>query len=153
GGEVRSIDISVEDTRERFAEAWHRLTQDSVAYIAVIIAVLANTTGLVVTTLMPEFGNQVLGINTENIIFVAIPAAGGIWLALRFVGNLSSRVSPWWSVGGSFAGLVFGVMLLAFVAPLGDALADANPLGLFDPGPFGDSSARIMVAAVVATEL
>ncbi len=54
GGEVRSIDMSVEDTRERFAEAWHRLTLDSVAYIAVIIAVLANTTGLVMTTLMPN---------------------------------------------------------------------------------------------------
>jgi MFS family permease len=153
GGEVRAIEMSVDDTRERFAEAWHRLTLDSVAYVSVIIAVLANTTGLVVTTLLPVFGSQVLGISTENIIFVAAPAAFGVWLALRIVRNVSERVSAWWSVGGSFGGLVAGVMLLAFVSPLGAALADANPFGLFDPGPLNEKAARIMVAGVVATEL
>ncbi|HXK33791.1 MAG TPA: hypothetical protein VNM91_07265, partial [Dehalococcoidia bacterium] len=94
-----------------------------------------------------------LKVGAENIIFVATPAALGIWLALRFVRNLSSRVSPWWSLGGSFAGLVGGLFLLAFTAPLGDVLAAVNPLGLFGPGPFGEGTARIMVAAVVGPGL
>jgi len=153
GGAVGDMAMSIEDTRERFAEAWHELTLDSVSYVALIIAVLANTTGLVVTTLLPRFGNQVLGISTENIIFVAAPAAAGIWLALRFVRRMSRGVSPWWSVGGSFAALLGLVMALAFMAPAGDALARANPAGLFDPGPFGEGTARIIVTGVVGAAL
>jgi hypothetical protein len=145
--------ITIEETRERFAEAWHRLTLDSVAYISVIILVLANTTGLVVATLLPRFASDVLGVSAENIIFVAAPAAIGIWLAMRMVSNVSARVSPWWTVGGSYAVMVGGLIVLVFVAPLGDALQRINPLGIFDPGPFGDTSARIMISSVLGAVL
>lgn len=153
GGPISNVQITLDEARERFAEAWDRLTRDSISYIAVVLAVLANTTGLVVATLLPRFATEVLKVGAENIIFVAAPAALGIWLALRFVRNLSSRVSPWWSLGGSFAGLIGGLFLLAFTAPLGDVLATANPLGLFDPGPFGEGTARIMIAAVLGAGL
>ncbi len=153
GGAVSDIPVTIHDTRERFAEAWHRLTMDSVSYISLVLVVLANTTGLVVLTLIPRFSTSVLGINTENAIFVAAPAALGIWLALRFVRRVSARLSPWVSMGGSFAALVAGVMLLAFVRPLGDALAAANPLGIFDPGPFGDGTARIIITSVLGAGL
>lgn len=153
GGAVSDVQMTLDDTRERFAEAWYRLTSDSVSYVSVVIVVLANTTGLVVVTLVPRFATKTLGINAENAIFVATPAALGIWLALRFVGGLSGRVSPWWSVGGSFAALVAGVLLLSFVGPAGDALAEANPLGIFDPGPFGEGTARIIITMVLALAL
>jgi MFS family permease len=150
GGPVSDVRISIEDARERFAQAWHRLTLDSVSYISVVITVLANTTGLVVVTLVPRFASQVLRIGTENAIFVVTPAALGIWLALRFVRGLALRVSPWWSVGGSYAALVAGVTLCAFVPPFGDRLQAWNPLGAFDPGPFGEGSARIIITMALA---
>lgn len=153
GGPVSDVRMTLEDARERFAEAWHRLTLDSVSYISVVIVVLANTTGLIVATLLPRYASQVLDISTENVIFVVTPAALGIALSLRFVRNVSGRVSPWWSVGGSFAALVAGVTLCAFVRPLGDRLEALNLFGLFDPGPFGEGTARILVTMVLAAEL
>lgn len=153
GGAISEIPSSLDETRERFAEAWNRLSMDSVSYTSLIVVVLANTTGLVVLTLLPRYSANVLHVNTENVIFVAAPAALGIWLSLRFVRRLSGRVSPWLSVGGSFAALVAGVMLLALVPLFGDALADVNPLGLFDPGPFGDGTARIIISSVLGAGL
>jgi len=153
GGAGVAMPASLAETRERFAEAWDRLAADSVAYVAVVITVLANTAGLVLVTLMPRYSTEVLEIRTENVVFVAAPAALGIWLALRFVRRLSGRVSPRWSVGGSFALLVTAILLLAFVRPIGRALEDANVFGLFDPGPFGQSTARIMVTMVIGAGL
>lgn len=153
GGAVSAIPTSIEETRERFAEAWHRLTQDSVSYISVVIVVLANTTGLVVATLLPRYATNVLHVNAENIIFVAAPAVLGIWLALRLVRRLSARIPPWWSVGGSFGAMLAGVVLLAFVGPLGDALTSANPAGMFDPGVFGDNSGRIIISSALGAGL
>ncbi len=153
GGTVTSMPVSIEDTRERFAEAWHRLTGDSVSYISVVIVVLTNTMGLVIATLLPRFAKNVLDVSAENVIFVAAPAALGIWLAMRLVRDLSSRVSAWWSVGGSFGAMTVIVLMLAFVGPFGDSLQDINPAGLFDPGPFGQSTARIMISSVLGAAL
>ncbi len=153
GGPSDDIPASIRASRERFAEAWHRLSIDSVSYVSIVLVVVANTIGLVVVTLVPRFCSQALGVNSENAIFVAAPAALGIWLALRFVRQVSSRVSPWISMGGSFSALVSGVALLAFVAPLGDALRAANPAGLFDPGPFGQGSARIIITSMLGAGL
>ena len=153
GGAISNAHMSIEDARERFAEAWHRLTLDSVSYISVVLIVLANTTGLVVVTLLPRYATQVLGVTAENAIFVVTPAALGIWLALRFVRRLHGHVSPWWSVGGSFTMLVTGVVLASFVRPMGDGLESWNPVGFFDPGPFGDTSARIIITMALATGL
>ncbi len=153
GGAVTSMPVSIDDTRERFAEAWQRLTADSVSYISVVIVVLTNTMGLVMATLLPRYAKNVLDVNTENVIFVVAPAALGIWLAMRIVREVSGRASPWWSIGGSFGALVAMILLLAFVGPFGDALQDINPAGLFDPGPFGQSTARIMISSVLGAAL
>ena len=153
GGAHVTMPASIEETREKFAEAWRALTLDSVSYISVVMVVLAATTSLVVITLMPRYSSQVLGVDSENMVFVAMPAAIGIWLALRFVGAMSRRYSALWTIGGSFAALAFCVMLLAFVRPLGRSLQDLNPFGAFDPGPFGDGTARIIVTAAIASAL
>ncbi len=153
GGAATSMPASIEETRERFAEAWHALTMDSVSYISVVIVVLANTMGLVIATLLPRYAKNVLDVSTENVIFVAAPAAIGIWLAMRLVREVSGRVSAAWSVGGPFAAMVVVVVLLAFVAPFGDALQDINPAGVFDPGPFGETTARIMISSVLGAAL
>ncbi|MBF6599869.1 MAG: MFS transporter [Dehalococcoidia bacterium] len=153
GGAVGQIPISIDDARERFAEAWERLAADSVSYIAVVMVVLASTTSLVVVTLLPRYSTSVLGVNSENAIFLVTPAAAGIWLALRFVRRVAGRYAPSKTIGLSFAALVGGVMLLAFIRPLGAMLSGANPLGLFDPGPFGETSARIVITGFVAAGL
>jgi MFS family permease len=140
---VHAADVSIRDARERFAEAWHRLTLDSVSYVAVVMTVLANTTGLVVVTLLPRYATQVLDISSENLIFVATPAAAGIWLALRFVRQMSASVSPWWSLGASFAALLVGVALLAFVRPCA---------GLID-GVLGQQGSRIIISMTIASAL
>jgi MFS family permease len=150
GGPVSAVDITLEDTRERFAEAWHRLTLDAVSYVSVVIVVVANTVGLVVVTLLPRYATQVLDVSAENAVFVATPAALGIWLALRFVRWLSAGTSLWWGIGGPFAGLLVGVALLAFVRSMGTTLEDLNPFWLFEPGPFGQDAARIIITMVLA---
>ena len=152
-GPVSAVDMTIEDAREKFAQAWTRLSRDSVSYISTVIVVLANTTGLVVVTLLPRFATQVLGVSAENAVFVITPAAAGIWLALRFVRRLSGRVSPLWSIGGSFAALIAGVALLSLVRPMGSTLEAWNILGLFDPGPFGEGTARIIITMVLAAGL
>ena len=149
-GPVSAVDITLQDTRERFAEAWHRLTLDAVSYISMVIVVVAQTVGLVVVTLLPRYATQVLGVSAENAVFIATPAAFGIWLALRFVRRLSNRVSPWWGIGGPFAAMLVGVMLLAFVRPMADTLEGWNLFWLFDPGPFGQSAARIIITMTLA---
>jgi hypothetical protein len=121
--------------------------------VAVVIAVLANTSGLVVVTLMPRYMTDVLGVTLENGIFIAMPAAAGIWLALRFVRDLTGRASPWVSVGGSFALLVAVICALAFVKPMASTLEGWNPGGAFEPGPFGEGSARIVVTMLFAPAL
>jgi MFS family permease len=153
GGPVNDLPVSIRASRERFAEAWHRLSIDSVSYVSLVLMVVANSVGLVVVTLAPRFCSRALGIDSENAVFVAAPAALGIWLALRFVRLMSRRFSSWISMGGSFAALVGGVATLAFVAPLGDILDAANPLGIFDPGPFGDGTARIIITAILGAGL
>ncbi len=153
GGAVTSMPVTIEDTRERFAQAWHRLTMDSVSYISVVIVVLTNTMGLVIATLLPRYAKNVLGVHAENVIFVVAPAAIGIWLAMRLVREVSGRVSAARSIGGSFAAMAVMVVLLAFVGPFGDALQEINPAGIFDPGPFGESTARIMISSVLGAAL
>ena len=153
GGAVSRIPMSIEDARERFAEAWAWLAGDSISYIAVITVVLASTTALVVITLLPRYSTSVLGVDSENAIFLVTPAAFGIWAALRFVRQVAGRYSPWWTMALSYGGLVCGVMLLAFIRPLGAALTNLNPAGAFDPGPLGETSARIIITGVIAAGL
>jgi hypothetical protein len=69
------------------------------------------------------------------------------------VKRIADEVSPWWSVGGSYAALVLGVLLLAFIRPMGRTLESWNLLGAFDPGPFGEGTARIIITGVLAAGL
>ena len=140
-GAISDVDMTVQDAREQFAEAWHRLTLDSVAYLAVIVVVLGNTSGLVVATLIPRFASQVLGIEIQNAIFVVAPAAIGIWASLRFAHLVAGGISPWWSLGGSFVALVVGVTLCAFVTPLSELL------------PFAPDVSAIIITMMLAPVL
>jgi len=140
-GPISAVDMTVQEAREQFAEAWQRLTLDSVAYLAVTVVVLANMAGLVVATLLPRYASQVLDIEIQNAIFVVAPAVIGMWASLRFAHQVAGRLSPWISIGGSFAALVVSITLCAFVAPMADGMG-------FDP-----QIARIIITMMLAPVL
>ena len=142
---------AVRDVRKHFAESWEWLSRDLVAYMSVIIIVLASTASLVAVTLMPRFAQDTLDIPVRNAIFVFLPAAIGVVAGLRLVQWLERRLAQGWLVGAGFGLLVASFACLALTGPFADALESLNPLGFFDPGPFGDTSARIAVTIMFST--
>ena len=142
---------AIRDVRRHFAESWERLSQDLVAYMSVIIFVLASTATLVAVTLMPRFAQDTLDIPIRNAIFVFLPAAIGVVAGLRLVQWLERRVAQGWLVGAGFGLLAASFACLALTRPFANVLESVNPLGFFDPGPFGDTSARIAVTIMFST--
>ena len=153
---TRKVDIdgtieAVRDMRKQFAEGWETLKRDLAAYMSVVIVVLASAASLVAVTLMPAFTQETLDIPVRNAIFIFLPAAAGIVAGLRLVHLLERRIQKQWLVGAGFVLLATAFVCMALTKPFGSVLEDMNPLGAFDPGPFGDTSARIVVAVVFST--
>ena len=153
---AREIDIdrivdAVREVRKQFAQAWDTLSRDMGAYMSVIIVVLASTASLVGITLMPRFTQDALGIPVRNAVFVFLPAALGVLAGLRLVQWLERRIPKGWLVGTGFGVFAASFVCLALTRPFGAILEDMNLLGLFDPGPFGDTSARIVVTVAFST--
>jgi len=146
-------DLTIRGARQQFARAWHTLSQDGTAYMAVIISVLASATALVLVTLVPRYTRDVLGVGEENAVFVLAPSVGGILAGLRLTPWVLRRVGTAAAVTAAFVGLVGGLGALSLVEPLGDAVAGWNLLGLWDPGPFGQGAARVLVTMVFATTM
>lgn len=142
---------AAQNVRKQFAEGWERLSQDRAAYMSVIIFVLSSTSSLVAVTLMPRFAQETLDIPVRNAIFVFLPAAIGIVAGLRLVQLLERWLAREWLVGGGFALLAVSMCCLALTVPFADGLESMNPGGLFDPGPLGTTSARIIVTMVFST--
>ncbi len=142
---------AVRDVREHFAESWEYLSRDMLAYMSVVLIVLSSTASLVAVTLMPQFAQDTLDIPVRNAIFVFLPAAAGIVAGLRLVQWLERRLAPGWLVGAGFGLLVVSFAGMAMVAPIATILESLNPFGFFDPGPFGVTSARIIVTIIFST--
>jgi MFS family permease len=136
--------------RAEFAEGWQTLRQDRTAYMGMILLVLGTTSLLVTAGLAPRFAEQVLGISTENAIYVFAPATLGIILGLRVVDWLTHQVSKSWVVTTGFILVVLSTVAMAMVPQSARLLENQNPLGLFSGGLFGTTAARIMVTLVFA---
>ncbi len=152
----RQIDIdhiidAVKEVRKQFAQAWDTLRGDFGAYMSVIIVVLSATASLVAVTVMPRFTQEVLDIPVQNAIFVFLPAAFGVLAGLRLVQWLEHRVRKTWLAGAGFGLFVVFLAALALTRPIADALESINPFGLFEPGPFGVTAARVIVTIVFST--
>ncbi len=144
-GEVdldQTID-AVREVRKQFAQAWEVLSRDFRAYMSVIIVVLASTTALVAVALMPRFAEEVLDIPVRNAVFVFLPAAIGVLAGLRLVQWLERRIEKWWLVGAGFGLLAASFICLALTTTFASMLAGMNP--------FGETSARIVVTAIIST--
>jgi MFS family permease len=142
---------AVQGVRHQFAEGWQTLSRDVSAYMSVIIVVLASTASLVAVTLMPQFTSTVLNIEVQNSIFVFLPAAAGVVVGLRLVHLLERRVSRNWVIGAGFCLLAASFLGLAMTVPLANMLQGFNPLGLSDPGPVDETTARIFVTVWFST--
>ena len=139
--------------RTQFARAWRVLRADDQAYMALVMAVVGSASVLVGLTLLPRYGKTILGVSTENLIFVFSPAAIGLLLGLRLVGRLERFLGKGRTVSVGFALLTLALLSFGLVGKLGAFLTHQNALGLFDPGPLDERSARIiatMITAVVA---
>jgi MFS family permease len=145
-----SVHATFRGVRTEFAEGWQTLRRDRTAYMGMMLLVLGSTSLLVTVALAPRFANKVLGISTENAVYVFAPAAVGIVLGLRLVDWLTHQVSKSWVVTAGFVMVVLSMVAMAMVPQSARLLENQNPLGLFSPGPFGTTAARVMVTLVFA---
>jgi MFS family permease len=118
--------------------------------MGMVLLVLGSTSLLVTASLAPRFADQVLGISTENAVYVFAPAVAGVVLGLRVVDWLTQQVSKSWVVTAGFIMVVLATVAMAMVPQSARLIEDQNPLGLFSPGPFGTTAARVMVTLVFA---
>lgn len=137
----------------RFGEAWLRLCRDSVAYLSLIAVVLASVMSLVVVTLIPRYTADVLGIPAEYAIFVAAPAAIGVWLALRLAQLLSDRHSPAIMLVFAFLLLTTTVVLLGFAERLASIIVPWDIPGAIGFRSFDDRPERIIITVILAIAL
>ncbi|MEX0786396.1 MAG: MFS transporter [Dehalococcoidia bacterium] len=149
--ELEDLVDSVSDIRKRFAEGWEVLSGDLPSYMSVMIVVLASTASLVAITLMPLFMQDTLDIPVRNAIFVFLPAAIGIVAGLRLVQFLEHWLAKQWLVGAGFVLLMLSFIGLGLTEAFATALEGTNPFGFFDPGPFGETSARIVSTIIFST--
>jgi MFS family permease len=113
--------------------------------------VLSNTSLLVMVALAPRFAHDVLGVSTENAIYVFAPAAVGVFIGLRVVDWLTRQVSKSWVVTWGFILVVVSLVALALVRQAAGLLESQNPFGVFEPGPLGAKAARLIVALAFAS--
>ncbi len=150
GTQRYSTQSTFRGVRAEFAEGWQSLRSDRTAYMGMILLVLGSTSLLVTVAVAPRFANEILGIATENAVYVFAPAAVGILVGLRLVDWLTHQVNKAWVVAAGFAMVVSCMVAMAMVPQSARLLENQNPLGLFSPGPFGTTAARVMVTLVFA---
>jgi Na+/melibiose symporter-like transporter len=146
----QSSHTSFRGVRAEFAEGWQTLRRDRTAYMGMILLVLGSTSLLVTVSLAPRFADQVLGISTENAVYVFAPSVAGVVVGLRVVDWLTHQVSKSSVVTAGFILVVLSMVDMAMVPQSARLLENQNPLGLFSPGPFGTTAARVMVTLVFA---
>jgi MFS family permease len=146
----QSVHTTFRGVRADFAEAWQTLRRDPTAYMGMILLVLGSTSLLVTASLAPRFATQVLGVSTENAVYVFAPAVVGVVLGLRLVDWLTHQVSKSWVVTAGFILVVLSMVAMAMVPQSARLLENQNALGLFSPGLFGTTAARVMITLVFA---
>jgi len=146
----QSSHASFRGVRAEFAEGWQTLRRDRTAYMGMILLVLGSTSLLVTASLAPRFADQVLGVSTENAVYVFAPSVVGVVVGLRVVDWLTHQVSKSSVVTAGFILVVLSMVAMAMVPQSARLLENQNPLGLFSPGPFGTTAARVMVTLVFA---
>ena len=140
--------ITLRSIRREFAEGWIRLSRDSTAFLALILLVATNTSTLIIATLLPKFGTEVLAIEPENLVFVLAPVVIGVLLGLRLVEYLSDRFNKLVTIGGAYLLMAGSLIALGLVGATGKLLVSLDPFGSFSSGPLDEQAARIAATIV-----
>lgn len=143
GGRVTDVRKVVSGSREHFMEAWSYLAGERTSYVTMWLYILTSVISYVVITLVPAYASDILGVPKSVAVFIAIPAAGGIWLALRFDHLVIRRLGPLPSVIFGFAGLTAGVIALGFTGGIARVFAATGV-------PLGADALPILIAMVLA---
>ena len=142
--------LTLAGARRQFAEGWMRLARDPVAYMSLVLSVVASVSTLVVATLLPKFSAHVLGVAPENIVFVLAPVAIGIFVGLRSVEWLADRFNKMVTISGAYLIMAAALVLLGLVPATARATVNLDLLGAFSAGPLNDQAARIGATIVYA---
>jgi hypothetical protein len=142
--------LTLAGARRQFAEGWMGLARDPVAYMSLILSVVASVATIVLATLLPKFSTQVLKIQPENIVFVLAPVAIGVFLGLRSVEWLAERFNKMATISGAYLLMATALVALGAVPAAGRTLMDLEPLGMFRSGPLSEQDARIAATILFA---
>jgi MFS family permease len=142
--------LTIRSARRQFAEGWMTLARDSVAYMSLVLSVVASVSTLVLATLLPKFSTHVLKIEPENIVFVLAPVAIGVFVGLRSVEWLSDRFNKMMTISGAYLLMAAALVALGLVPSAAAAIVNWDPFGVFGSGPLNDQSARIACTVVFA---
>ncbi len=149
-GPEHRVTEAVRGARRDFAESWMTLTRDPIAYLSLILLVVANISVIILTTLIPKFATQVLHVAPEDIVFVLAPAAIGVFLGLRLVQWLTHHLNKLVTISGSYLAMAGSLVALGLVPLSGRIIEDIDPAGLFSSGPLNEKVARIAATIVYA---
>ncbi len=142
--------LTIAGARRQFAEGWMTLVRDSVAYMSLVLSVVASVSTLVLAALLPKFSTQVLKIAPENIVFVLAPVAIGVFVGLRCVEWLAERFNKMATISGAYLLMAVALVAMGLVPGAARWLVDMDLFGLFSAGPLNDQTARIAVTIVFA---
>jgi MFS family permease len=145
GGET-----TLRSMRREFAEGWLALGREPLAFLGMVVLVVASVATLVVATMVPKFATQTLAIAPENIVFVLAPAAVGVYLGLRSVEWLADHFNKLATLLGAFALFAGAIAGLGFVPATGDFIQGLDPAGVFSSGPLDERAARIAATVFYA---
>ena len=149
-GDPNRVPMTIKRARRQFAEGWMTLARDSIAYMSLVLSVVASVSTLVVATLLPKFSTQVLHIQPENIVFVLAPVAIGVFIGLRSVEWLADRFNKLVTISGAYLVMAVSLVALGLVPSFAAAIVDWDFLGAFSAGPLNDQAARIACTIVFA---
>lgn len=111
------------------SEGWRIIRSSRKAFMAIVYLTMASTLAKALAVLAPHYTKDVLGISTENAVYIMAPAAIGALIALPLTPFLcrlfgASRVAAF-----SFLLLVLGLMGLGFVVYVRDFMLENIDFG------------------------
>lgn len=135
---------SLQSMRRDFAEAWLRVSRDSIAFLGLVLLVMTSTSTLIIATLLPKFSTHVLGVAPENLVFVLAPVVVGVFFGLRSVEFLAERFDKLVTISAAYLLMAAALGALGLVPASGDLIRALDPLGVFRESLLGDQGARIL---------
>jgi MFS family permease len=111
------------------SEGWRIIRSSRRAFMAIVYLTMATTLGRAVAVLAPHYTKDVLGIATENAVYVMAPAAIGAVIALPLTPFLAKLFGASRVATLGFLLLVAGLMGLGFVVYVRDFVLENVDLG------------------------